>query len=196
MVKFAAFFSTLCLVCLLTAMGVFFGLYGSHRFGASTDSPAIVTQVRRLNELATVKYSIEKVVGMKEEKSPLGEESILLLVRGKVVAGVDLALLAPNDVTVSKRDIVRIRLPIPSIQETYLEEKHTKVWDRSITWWTPWVTPDPDLEHKARMQALDDIKAEAMEMGIIAEAQRNAEVDVRSLLYALGIKQLVFTHAD
>ena len=113
----------------------------------------MLTQVQRLNELATVKYSIEKVVGMKEPKNPVGEESILLLVRGKVVAGIDLAGLTPGDVTGFDGSGVRIRLMPPRIQQAYLDEKYTKVWDRSITWWTPWVTPDADLEHKARMQA-------------------------------------------
>jgi len=40
-----------------------------------------------LNELATVRYSIEKVVAMTEAKNPVGEESILLLVHCGLVIG-------------------------------------------------------------------------------------------------------------
>jgi hypothetical protein len=195
MAKFVAFLSTACLICGLIAIIVylrFFGGAGGHR---NLDAPAVLKEVRRLNELVTVRYSIEKVVGMKEEKSPVGTESILLLVQGKVLAGVDLAELTPTDVSVN-REGVRIRLTPPHIQEAYLDEKYTKVWDRSVTWWTPWVTPDADLEHKARMQALSDIKTAALDMGILGEAKRNAEADIRAILQALGVDNVAFSYGS
>jgi Protein of unknown function (DUF4230) len=195
MAKFVAFLSTACLIFVLVAIIVYLRLFnsGAHR---TLNSSAVIKEVQQLNELAAVKYSIEKVVGMKEQKSPVGTESILLLVRGKVLAGVDLAGLTPGDVTVANRDTLRIRLTPPHIQETYLDEKYTKLWDRSITWWTPWVTPDADLEHKARMQALEDIKAAALDMGILAEARRNAEMDIREILRAFGIDKIVFAYGS
>jgi hypothetical protein len=196
MAKFVAFLSTACLIFVLIAIIVYLRLFGSGAAHRTLDPSAVVKEVQQLNELATVKYSIEKVVGMKEQKSPVGTESILLLVRGKVLAGIDLAGLTPGDVTVSNRDTLRIRLTPPHIQETYLDEKYTKVWDRSITWWTPWVTPDADLEHKARMQALEDIKAAALDMGILAEARRNAESDIREILRAFGMDKVVFAYGS
>jgi hypothetical protein len=160
----------------------------------SLDSPALVKEVRQLNELVTVKYGIEKVVGMREQKSPVGTESILLLVQGKVLAGVDLADLQPGDVTVVNRAAVNIRLPQPNIQEAFLDETYTKVWDRGITWWTPWVSPDLDLEHKARLQALEDIRKAALDMGILADARRNAERDIRHILQAFGLTKVDFAY--
>jgi len=191
MAKVVAFVSTACLICLLIALAVHWRV--SRRGGAekTLDSAAVVKEIRALNELVTVKYGIEKVVGMKEEKLPVGTESILLLVQGKVLAGVDLAELQAGDVIVS-RGVVNIRLGAPHIQEAFIDEKNTKVWDRSITWWTPWVSPDLDLEHKARLQALEDIKKAALEMGILGEARRNAEMDIRSVLLAAGVKKVDF----
>jgi hypothetical protein len=46
------------------------------------------------------------------------------------------------------------------------------------------------------MQALTDIKTEAVDMGIIADAQRNAETDIRSTLMAFGIKKVAFANGD
>ena len=192
MAKLVAFVSTACLICLLIAIAVYFYLFLPRSIRQALDSPAVVKEVRHLNELVTVKYSIEKVVGMKEDRSPVGTESILLLVRGKVSAGVNLARFKSDDLTMGKDGVVRIRLGEPIIEDAYLDEKYTKVWDRSITWWTPWVTPDADLEHKARMQALVDIRAEATQMGILDEAARNAQTDIRAILQVAGIKQVVF----
>src|SRR5262249_32756089 len=134
---------------------------------------------------------------MKEAKSPVGTESILLLVQGKVLAGVDLSELKADDIALSaKHDAMRIRLTPPHIQAAYLDENATKVWDRSITWWTPWVTPDPDLEHRARMRAIDDIKKAALEMGVLSEARKNAEMGIRKILEAFGIANVSFSYGS
>ncbi len=191
MSKWIAWVSTVALIGVLAWVAL--TMRWARKGGAEVtlDSAAVIKEVRPLNELVTVKYGIEKVVGMKEEKSPVGTESILLLVQGKVLAGVDLAELQPGDVIVN-HGVVNIRLGQPHIQEAFIDEKNTKVWDRSITWWTPWVSPDVDLEHKARLQALEDIKKAALEMGILGEARRNAEMDVRSVLQAAGVAKVEF----
>ena len=196
MAKVVAVASTAALILLLVAIIIYLRFFGSGAARRTLDPAAVVTQVQRLNELVTVRYSIEKVVGMKEQKDPVGEESILLLVRGSVLAGVDLAGLTPDDVTGFNGSGVRIRLMPPRIQQAYLDEKYTKIWDRRITWWTPWVTPDADLEHKARMQALEDIRAAALEMGILKEARRNAETDIREILHAFGIDKVAFFYGS
>ncbi len=192
MAKLIAICSTACLLLLLVAIGIFWRTHQTGGVETILDSAAVVKEVRPLNELVTVKYGIEKVVGMREEKTPIGAESILLLVQGKVLAGVDLSDLRPEDVRVNQ-GVVNIRLMPPHIQEAFIDEKNTKVWDRSITWWTPWVSPDIDLEHKARLQALDDIKKAAVEMGILTEARKNAEADIGSVLRAFGFKRVEFS---
>jgi hypothetical protein len=152
------------------------------------DSTAVITEVRKLNQLATVKYSIQRVVGLREPKVPFGEESILLMVQGEAIAGVDLSRLNSSDVTYSGPRSVVLTLPAAKLLNIFLDEKQTKVWDRQITWWTPWIPYDPDLEHKARMQALDDVRKTALLMGILDQAQSNAESSIRDLLGALQIQ--------
>jgi hypothetical protein len=193
MARFVAFISTACLIFLLITIIVYLRFFGQAAAQRVLDSPGVVKEIRELNELITVKYSIEKVVGLKEQKSPVGSESILLLVRGKVLAGIDLSGLNSDAVTIN-RDRVLIHLMPPHIEDVYLDEQYSKVWDRSITWWTPWVTPDADLEHKARMQAIEDIKTAALEMGILSDARRNAETDISSILQRLGTKKVVFNY--
>jgi hypothetical protein len=53
-----------------------------------------------------------------------------------------------------------------------------------------------DLEHKARMEAIDDIKEAALEMGILGEARRNAETSIRVLLRAFGIEEAAFDYSS
>jgi hypothetical protein len=183
-----------CLTLLAVLCGVFFGPRIKQALGLETaDSPAVVTQIQRLNQLVTVRYSIQRVVGVKEPKEPLGEESLLLMVQGEVQAGVDLAGFDSANVHFSGPHAVAILLPPPRIVNVFLDEKYTKVWDRRITWWTPWVGYDPDLEHKARQQALEDVKSAALTMGILQQAQQNAERTVRDFLTALHLTATVKT---
>ena len=164
----------------------FFSLHQSElkRF----DAPALVTQVRGLNQLTTVRYTIQRVVGLKELKDPFGEESLLLMVQGEVLAGVDLADLTQSDIKYLSHDTVRIQLPAPKILEAFIDEKNTSVWDRHITWWTPWVPYNPELEHKARLTAIEEIRKAALSGGILGQSRGNAEVAIKGFLTSLGLR--------
>lgn len=152
------------------------------------DSGAVVSEIQRLSELVTVRYTIERVVGLKEPKQPFGEESILIMVQGEALAGVDLANIKPDAISYTGPDGVNIELPPAKLLNTFLNEQQTKVWDRSITWWTPWIAPDPELEHKARMAALEEVRNAALAMGILGQAQKNAETAIRDLLNGLNLR--------
>jgi hypothetical protein len=186
--KLLALFSSA--ICLLLTAGTCVRLFLWHRQDLgfySLNTPAVLAQVKKLNQLTTVKYGIQRVVGMKESKDPFGEESILLMVQGQALAGVDLSTLSPEDVHVADNRGVTLKLPPAKLFHVFLDEKQTKVWDRHITWWTPWVPFDPDLEHKARLAAEDDVRSAALKMGILDEAHRSAETAIGDFLRALHV---------
>lgn len=184
--KIAAIIS--CGALLIVLAGAFLLLLSGRDFAWRLNPTAVVTQVKQLNELVTVKYSIQRVIGMHEQKLPFGEESILLMVQGEVLAGVDLGRLNASDVELTGERRATITLPAARLLHSFLDEKQTRVWDRQITWWTPWVPYDPDLEHKARLQAIDDVRKAALDMGILDEAQRNAQTTVKQVLAAFRIE--------
>src|SRR5689334_13515135 len=106
----------------------------------NVDTPSMVLQIRQLKQLVTVRYSIQRVIGITEPKDPFGSESILLMVEGEALAGVDLANLTPSDFILSDSNRkALIALPPAQLIDAYLNEKQTRVWDRHVTWWTPWV---------------------------------------------------------
>ncbi len=157
----------------------------------TVDATAVVHEIQRLNELVSVKYTIQKVVGLEEQKSPFGSEKLLLFVQAEVLAGIDLSALAAGDVKLLPDKRMQITLPPPKIVHIVIDDKATKVWDRRITWWTPWVPPDPDLERQARLAARDAIEKAALQMGILDQARRNADTGIRSLLETIGVKSVI-----
>ena len=78
---------------LLIALGVIFLFTRGVEQQPDLDPQAVVAQVRRLNQLSTVRYTVQKVIGLREQKQPIGEESILLVMQARVEAGIDLASL-------------------------------------------------------------------------------------------------------
>ncbi len=115
-----------------------------------------------------------------------------MMVQATVLGGVDLAELKVDDVKVDAEKRITIKLPPPKVMHVFPNEKETKVWDRAKTWWTPWVTTDKDLEKKARLTALEAVQAAALEMGILRDAQQNAEKSIREFLRAVGIASVTF----
>ena len=172
----------------LIAIGVALWLVRRAPSAGQLESPSILTQVRQLNQLASVKYTVQKVVAIREQKQPVGSESILLILQANVEAGIDLAGLHSEDVSVGPSNHVVIRLPRAQILHISIDEKQTKVWDRQKTWWTPWIPYSLDLEQRARVAGLEEIKQEAIGMGILGQAERNAIASIRSLLGLAGIK--------
>jgi Protein of unknown function (DUF4230) len=154
--------------------------------------PSLLREVQALSELASVKYRVQKVVGIEEQKPYAGAERLLLIVQADVLAGVDLNGLQATNLEWTGRRRVLLHLPAPKILRVVLDDKQTKVWDRSITWWTPWVPFNPDLERQARLRAIESIEADALEMGILLQARKNAEASISRLLQALGMEAVSF----
>ena len=184
--------SAIILALALTAIYFWLKASGSGTPRVTFDSASVVLQIQRLNQLTVVKYTLQQVIEMEQSRPLFGNEKVLLLVQGKVLGGIDLSRLMPQDVRVDpgKRSVT-VSLPPPRVLEVFLDEKETRVWNK-ITWWTPWVAPNPDLQKEARLLALDKVKSAAREMGILADVQRNAQTSIRGLLMALGFETVKF----
>jgi hypothetical protein len=152
------------------------------------DPPAVVAQIQQLSQLTTVRYTIQKVVAIEEARHPVGSESILLILQARVEAGIDVSKIQPRDLSVARDGSVTLRLPPAQVLNVALDEKETKVWDRRITWWTPWIPFSKDLEQRARITGIESIKKAALDMGILKQAEQNAESSIRALLELAGVK--------
>ncbi len=163
---------------------------GAARVIRTVDAPAMLRQIQSLQELATVKYTIQKVIGLEEQKVPFGAENVMMVVLAHVKAGVDLGALRPEDIQPGADRRITLRLPPARILDIYLDDKETKVYQRSVTWWTPWVPNNPALEQQARQAALETVQLTALQSGILSNAQQNAETALRTFLQAAGFQQV------
>jgi hypothetical protein len=187
------FYFTSLLILGLAALAVYYRYFPQPGVIRRTvDTPALVQQIQRLSELVTVKYSIQKVIGLEEQKVPFGSEKVLLMVQATVLGGVDLSQLSTQDVAAAEAGSMAIKLPAPRVLHVFVNDNETKVWDRSKTWWTPWVDFNPELEQNARRAALEAVQQTALQMGLLSNAQHNAESTVREFLLTAGISNVTF----
>jgi hypothetical protein len=154
------------------------------------DRAAVITQIKQLNRLETSVFTIEKVIdagtsGSAFENFLFGDK-ILLIAHGRVVAGVDLALLDENSITTSGTS-VSIKLPATEIFNSDLDEAQTKVYDRTKG---ILAQENKDLESQARQVAEEEIRKAACTGGILTKAAESAKQQLTTLLHGLGFTQV------
>jgi hypothetical protein len=158
---------------------------------AAPVGPVVVERVQRLGRLETCRYQ-EQVVLRGDTKGWLptwiAGDQLLLVGRGEVVAGVDLARLRPEDI-LAEADRVTVRLPASEVFHTRLDNRQSEVVDRRSGLFTG---PDRALETRVRLEAEDRIREAAVAGGILATADANARAVLRDQLAALGFSTIRF----
>ena len=144
-------------------------------------SATVLRQVQTLSQLVTVKYVMEKIVVMEDAKW-FGDNRVLLVANGIVKAGVNLENIKPEDLQVSEKKVV-IRLPNPQITDAYLDDRQTRVVERTTGLLR---TFDKNLEQNARQIAVDDIRRAARTAGILKDAEDRAQSQLRNLFSQSG----------
>ena len=147
------------------------------------NTATMLKQVQTLSELVTVKYVLEKVVILEDIKW-YGENRVLLVAHGVVKAGVDLQEIKPEDVRVDDKKVL-VKLPPARITDVYLDDKKTRVVDRTTGLLRAF---DKDLEQSARRQAVEDLSISARVNGINGDAEERARLQLTNLFHQLGLE--------
>ena len=151
------------------------------------NTATVVKQVQALSELITVKYVLEKVVILEDPKW-YGENRILLLAHGIVKAGIDLKDFGTDDIEIEGKKVT-IELPRERITDAYLEEGKTFVIEHNTGLIRQF---DKDLESNARRMAVADIRTAARNNGILTDARKQAELQLKTLFLQLGFEEVEF----
>lgn len=155
------------------------------------DPVTIIHEVRSLARLETIQYTVEKVITAETGQGTfdfLFGDRLLFVAHGMVIAGVDLGLLDADDLAV-KNGVLYVRLPRAEVFVATLDNEKSYVYDRETGLLTH---GDVNLETAARQVAEEEIKKAALEDGILAIAQQNAESFLSRLLRDLGFPEVIF----
>jgi hypothetical protein len=145
------------------------------------NTPTILQQFQALSQYVTVKYVMERVVVLEDVKW-YGDNRVLLVAHGVVKAGLDLSTIDSEAIEVSGKNVI-VRLPAPHVTEVYLDDRQTRVIERSTGMLRLF---DKDLEQEARARAVEELERAARYSGILDEARTNARQQLSGLLTGLG----------
>jgi len=147
------------------------------------ESTVFVEDIKELATLATAEASVKAVIEQEDNKLfgndirlnlPGTKREILLIVPGTVIAGVDLKGITEDDIKVNEKDkVLDIVLPHadliqdPAIQmEKLIAFSDEGIFRGEMKW---------DEGFNLAEEAQDDIRKEAIEMGLLETAEKNAE---------------------
>jgi hypothetical protein len=185
------------LLALLIGMGlgVFLPLWAGFRQRPKVYNTAmLLREVKTLSELITVEYVIERTIVVEVPSESVlgqmftGENRLLMIAQGHIKAGLDLSQLQPGDIEVSAKKVV-MRLPPARITDAYLDDKQTRIVERSTGFLRSF---DKDLEQTTRQSAVDDIRRAARTGGILKDADQRARAQLKNLFQQLGIAEVEF----
>lgn len=176
-------------------LGVAVGLVGGWKAGSRSrpaesrkhivEGPALIKQVQSLADLVTVKYVVQKVIEVQDDRW-YGDNKVLLVAHGIVKAGIDLSHF--NDLRV-ENGLVRVKLPQPKVTDSYLDDSRTEVVEHRTGLLRGY---DKDLEQEARRKALEDIERTARTQGICDEAANKARAEIERTLRQMGFAKVEF----
>ncbi len=154
------------------------------------EQPAVVSQIRELNRLETITYSLEKIIEKGESNGALRDflfgDKMLFVAYGEIIAGIDLSKLADDAIQIQGEKISLV-LPKPEILITRIDNTKSRVYNRTTGVFTK---GNKDLEAGARTAAENLMKQTACQDGILIKANEQAEKQIVTLLKGIGFESV------
>jgi hypothetical protein len=161
---------------------------GNKRYDTST----VLSKIVHIQELATVKYNYAGVIGYKDNfkilniSVPLTDKYFLLKYNGYLKAGVDFSRIKVN----INGENVHVSMPRAQIFDIVIDENSIKVYNESDNAFNPIKIQD---YNKALMNEKETMSQDAIKQGLLNDANRQAELAIKSLLEEMGFKNIDIT---
>jgi hypothetical protein len=158
--------------------------------------PVTITAIRDLAQLTTVETVQYTIVEKGTDEGWLAwarGDSLRMFAVARIGAGVDLAQLTVRDVTVDENGVVELQVPVAEIQYVDPDEDATQVLERDLGIFT---SGDPGLESDVRRISDEVLVENAVNEGILEQAEENARSVLTDFLLSLGYNDVVVNFED
>lgn len=149
----------------------------------------VLTQVEALGRLELVRYRFKDVVEYKRRAYRfLPESKAALIVSGEAIGCLDLRKLRPQDVVLEGDSIVRVFLPAPELCTFQIDHSKSRVFSTENGFFQ-----DAQLVDEGYRYAEAQVRRSALQSGILAQTQRNAEQILAPLLRTLTGRRVILS---
>ncbi|MEO6407103.1 MAG: DUF4230 domain-containing protein [Ferruginibacter sp.] len=153
------------------------------------ETPILIKDIRSLGQLITASFYDEVVVDSTIKNYigpiPTAANQLVIIAKGKVLAGIDLQTLADSNVTVNK-DTVWIHLPAAKILDVIINPGDYETFEEKGDW-------SPEAVTSLKLHAKAIIMARANNKNILDKANTKAKSLIEEFLQAAGFKLIYVT---
>ncbi|MBE0689070.1 MAG: DUF4230 domain-containing protein [Anaerolineae bacterium] len=152
----------------------------------SITATVILERIQALAELTTTRYNFSGIVTTEREMPPLlqviyGDRQVLVAV-GTIEAGVDLRQLTGESIQIAG-DTLSVTLPAARLQSCAIDESKTYVVERDTGIFAPETL---NLDSEARRFAIVQFRDQALESGVLEQAQDEARTVITQIILAIN----------
>lgn len=165
-------------------------------------TPVIIKEINTLAQLITITYSDEVVIDKTKTGNGLpsimstgiamilvpSSERLVIIGRGKVIAGVDLKKLQQNDVN-AIGDSIHVNLPNAQILNTIVNPSGFETFDEKGEWTEAEVT-------ELKVKIKNEITNRALQQNILQQAGERSKNIIETFLKSTGFKKVSITFSN
>ena len=177
---------------IITLLATFLAACGGKRL---PDPAETVATLQQMQELATVEYTISKVVKASDNKTwyKWGDRKILITCEATVKAGIDMKELSEKNITLSGKTI-HIHLPPPKVLSVNLPPEGIQVAFEDVSIFRKdFTSAERDDLLK---QAEEQIRNSGKDLGIIDQAKVNTQLFLSKCFLQLGCEKVDITFEE
>jgi len=161
------------------------------------DLNVLVTQIRELSRLETASMRVMHISTINQSYGVIPDsmagDKLTFMAVGDVIAGIDLSGFTRENVRIEDDGVLTLQLPPASILVSRVDNQQSRVLQRETGLLRK---ADIDMESRARANAEDAIRKEALSKKILEIASANAEEKVANFLNAVGFEKVRFERQD
>jgi hypothetical protein len=150
-----------------------------------TSHNLVLKEMAVLGKLELSNFSFRDVVEKELVRDYLPNPKAILIVQGEAIGCLDLTKIKPADIA-TKDDTLIVHLPEPELCSYRIDHSKSRIYDTEYAFMN-----EQALINEAYTSAEAKIKQSALDMGILDQTKKNAELVLKPLLESISGKKVV-----
>lgn len=150
-----------------------------------TSHNLVLKEMTVLGKLELSNFSFRDVVEQELVRDYLPNPKAILIVQGEAIGCLDLTKIKPDDIA-TKDDTLIVHLPDPELCSYRIDHSKSRIYDTEYAFMN-----EQALINEAYTSAEAKIKQSALDMGILEQTKKNAELVLKPLLESISGKKVV-----
>lgn len=148
----------------------------------------VLKEMSALGKIELANFTFRDVVEQELKFTYLPNPKAVLIVQGNAIGCIDLTKVRAEDVA-TKDDTLVVHLPDPELCHYSIDHQHSRIYDTQYAFMN-----EQALLNEAYSSAQEKIKQSALDMGILEQTRKNANLVLKPILENISGKKVVLKY--